>query len=190
MIKAQPQDKELVTTLLTQCFDGNKSVNYIIPQDRHRTRGIQRLMEYSFDYCRLFGEVYLSDDKQGCALIIYPQQVKTTLRSILLDLRLIFRCIGLVNLRKALQREAMIKKLHPREPFCYLWFIGVAPKSQQKGIGSKLLKELLDQCNRQDLPVYLETSVERNIPWYEQSGFTTYNQLDLGYTLYCMKRGR
>jgi ribosomal protein S18 acetylase RimI-like enzyme len=190
MTKAQLQDKELVTTMLTQCFDDNKSVNYIIPQDRHRTRGILRLMEYSFDYCKLYGEVYISDDKQGCALIVYPQKIKTTLRSTLLDLRLIFRCIGLINLRKALQRETTIKKLHPREPFCYLWFIGVTPAAQQKGIGSTLLKELLAQCDQQKLPVYLETSVERNVPWYEQSGFTVYHKLDLGYILYCMKRGR
>lgn len=189
MIQAQLQDRSLVTTMLAQSFDENKSVNYIIPQDRHRTKRILRLMEYSFDYCRLFGEVYLSGDKQGCALIVYPWKVKTTVRSMLLDLRLILRCVGPVNLRKVLQREAIIKKLHPREPFCYLWFIGVVSTVQQKGIGSTLLRELLDQCDRDGLPVYLETSVERNVPWYQRLGFTVYHKLDLGYTLYCMKRG-
>ncbi|HVW62775.1 MAG TPA: GNAT family N-acetyltransferase, partial [Puia sp.] len=177
MIKAQPQDRPLVTNMLVQSFDDNKSVNYIIPQDRHRTRRIRRLMEYSFDYCRLFGEVYLSDDKQGCALIVYPLKARVTLRSILLDLRLILRCVGVARLRKVLQREAIIKKLHPREPFCYLWFIGVAPAVQQKGIGSTLLRELLDQCDQAGLPVYLETSVERNVPWYERMGFTVYDNL-------------
>jgi len=189
MIKARSQDKVLVTAMLAQCFDDNKSVNYIIPQGRHRTKKILRLMEYSFDYCRLFGEVYLSDDKQGCALIVYPGKAKTTFRSARLDLRLIFQCVGLSNLRKVLQREAAIKKLHPREAFCYLWFIGVSPTAQRKGIGGTLLRELLNQCDQDGLPVYLETSVDRNVPWYEQSGFTVYDKLDLGYTLYCMKRG-
>lgn len=188
MIKAQTTDRELITTMLTESFDDNKSVNYIIPQDRHRTRRIYRLMEYSFDYCRLFGEVYLSDDKQGCALVVYPRKARVTWGSTLLDLRLVLRCVGLVNLRKVLQREAIIKKLHPQESFCYLWFIGVAPAAQQKGIGSTLLREILDQCDQAGLPVYLETSVERNISWYQRLGFTVYDKLDLGYTLYCMKR--
>jgi hypothetical protein len=189
MIKAQTTDRALVTNMLAQCFDDNKSVNYLIPQDRHRIRRIVRLMEYSFDYCRLFGDVYLSNDGQGCALVVYPWKVKTSFRSTLLDVRLILRCIGLTNIRKALQREATIKKLHPREPFCYLWFIGVAPNVQGKGIGSTLLRELLEQCDQEGLPVYLETSVERNVPWYQQSGFSVYNELDWGYRLYCMRRG-
>lgn len=144
MIKAQSTDRSSVTSMLTQSFDNNKSVNYIIPQDRHRTKR---------------------------------------------TLRLILRCVGLANLRKVLQREAIIKKLHPREEFCYLWFIGVAPAAQQKSIGSRLLRELLDQCDQEGLPVYLETSVEKNVPWYERAGFTIYDKLNLGYTLYCMKRG-
>ena len=189
MLKAQPKDKEQVVRMLALCFDSNKSVNYIIPQDHHRTERITRLMEYSFDYCRLFGDVYLSHDGQACALIVYPHKVKTSLQSILLDLRLILRCIGPRNIRKAMQREAVIKKLYPKTPFCYLWFIGTSPDVQRKGIGSTLLKTLLDQCDQQDLPVYLETSVERNLPWYKKCGFTVYEELDLSYKLYCMKRG-
>jgi len=88
-----------------------------------------------------------------------------------------------------MQREAVIKKLYPKTPFCYLWFIGTSPDVQRKGIGSTLLKTLLDQCDQQDLPVYLETSVERNLPWYKKWGFTVYEELDLSYKLYCMKRG-
>jgi hypothetical protein len=189
MIKAQVTDRERVVNMLTPCFDDNKSVNYIIPQDHHRTKRIARLMEYSFDYCQLFGEVYLSGGGQACAMVMYPRKVKTSLRSIWLDLRLIVQCVGPANLRKALKREAAIKKLHPRGGFCYLWFIGVSPEVQRKGIGSSLLEELLEQCDREGLPVYLETSVEGNLPWYAKWGFTVYQELDLGYTLYCMKRG-
>ena len=174
--------------MLALCFDDNKSVNYIILQDHHRTERITRLMEYSFDYCRLFGDVFLSRDRQACALVVYPHKVKTSLRSIWLDLRLILRCIGLGKARKALQREAILKKLHPKGPFCYLWFIGTSPAVQRKGIGSALVEALLGQCDSERLPVYLETSVERNTGWYKKWGFTVYKELDLGYKLYCMKR--
>ena len=189
MTKAQAKDRARVVNMLTLSFDDNKSVNYIIPQDHRRTGRIARLMEYSFDYCRLFGEVYLSDNGQACALVVYPRKVKTSLRSIWLDVRLIVTCVGLNNVRKALSREGIIRKLHPHEAFCYLWFIGVSPAMQRKGTGSMLLEELLEQCDQDGLPVYLETSVERNVPWYAKRGFTVYQELDFGYNLFCMRRG-
>ena len=65
MLKAQSKDRSSITHLLAQSFDDNKSVNYIIPQGRHRPGRLLRLMEYSFDYCQLHGNVYLSDDRQG-----------------------------------------------------------------------------------------------------------------------------
>lgn len=187
MTRALPKDKEQVVSMLARCFDDNKSVNYIIPQDLHRTDRITRLMEYSFDYCQLFGEVYLSADGQACAMIVYPHKVRTSLPSIRLDLRLILQCIGLGNVRKALKREAIIKKLHPKTPFCYLWFIGTAPEVQRKGAGTALPGSILEHYNKEGLPVYLETSVERNVPWYKKWGDGVYQELDFGCRLHCMK---
>ena len=61
MIKAEIVDKALVVQLLTQAFEDNRSVNYIVLNDDKRTERIAALMDYSFDMCSLFGEVWLSD---------------------------------------------------------------------------------------------------------------------------------
>ena len=188
MLKALYEDRDLVVEILSRSFNDNKSVNYIIQQDSHRVRRLIRLMEYSFDYCQLFGEVYLSEDRQACALLVLPGQKKTTVRSILLDLRLILCCVGLSNVRKILAREAAIKKLHPSGPMHYLWFIGVLPEVQHKGIGSGLLREVIARSEGEGVPLYLETSVEKNLPWYEKFGFRVYSELDFGYRLFCLRR--
>jgi len=70
----------------------------------------------------------------------------------------------------------------------YLWFIGVDPDQQNKGIGSSLIKEVIEEAHSQQRPVYLETSTLKNIPWYEKFGFKIYNELNLGYRLYFMKK--
>ena len=85
MIRAQPEDKDLVVNILADSFEDNKSVNYIVRQDKKRSQRIKQLMAYSYDVCNLFGDVFLSEDKTGCALIILPDKKKTTLKSILLD---------------------------------------------------------------------------------------------------------
>jgi ribosomal protein S18 acetylase RimI-like enzyme len=188
MIKANNVDKNSIIQLLSSAFEDNQSVNYIVLNDDKRTERIAALMDYSFEMCSLFGEVWLSDDRKACALLLYPQNKKTTLSAILLDIKLIFKSIGIGRIKKALDRESKIKSKQSKEPMAYLWFIGVEPSEQGKGIGSKLLQEVITYAENRQLPVYLETSTLKNLPWYERHGFETYDQLDLTYTLYFLKR--
>lgn len=181
-------DKALVVNLLSRAFDANQSVNYIIRQDAKRARNIRILMQYSFEVCSRFGDIWLSDDCKACALVLYPHLKRTTLTSLWLDLQLIFKAIDIRNIEKMLEREFMIKSRRPKEPMAYLWFIGVEPDEQRKGIGSWLLQQIFVEAGKKNLPVYLETSVQVNLPWYERFGFEVYNRLFLGYMLYFFKR--
>jgi hypothetical protein len=188
MIKADYKDRELIVNMLASSFDDNRSVNYIIKQDAKREQHIRALMAYSFDTCYSSGDVFLTDDKKGCALILMPDKKKTTLQTIMLDAKLAMSAIGLSNIKKAMSREAAINKIHPEGPIYYLWFIGVDPSEQNKGIGSKLLGSIVQEGLLQKRKICLETSTLKNVPWYEKFGFETYRELDFGYRLYCMQR--
>lgn len=184
MITAAHSDKELIIDILTSSFDANQSVNYIIRKDQSPVRRIRALIEYCLQICSQDGKVFVSADGNACALILYPDQKRTTVYSILSDVKLVFKCIGFKNVEKTLKREALIKKIRPKESMAYLWYIGVRPESQGKGIGSTLLTELIEYCAVKNRPLYLETSTLRNLPWYQEHGFKIYHQEDLGYKLY------
>ncbi|MCO5238928.1 MAG: GNAT family N-acetyltransferase [Chitinophagaceae bacterium] len=188
MKKANLEDRKLIVDILTESFDANHSVNYIIKQDSKRKKRIQALMNYSFDVCRAFGDVFLSDDNKACALIIYPDKKKATLKSTLLDIKLIFQSVGFGNIGKTLKREKLISSIQPQIPMSYLWFIGVDPVVQNEGIGSKLLQEIIDYSNVNNRSVYLETSTIRNLSWYEKFGFEIYSEQYLTYHLYFFKK--
>jgi ribosomal protein S18 acetylase RimI-like enzyme len=188
MIRAEKKDKELVIEILARSFNHNKSVNYIIKQDSKKDLRLRSLMAYSFDVCHVDGDVLLSDDKNACALVLFPDKKKTTLRSVWWDIRLILDCIGLSNIRKVLVREAELKKRHPKKLLYYLWYIGVDPAAQHKGAGSRLLTEVMEHSKTLNRPIYLETSTEENLPWYRKHGFRIYNELDLGYKIYFLKQ--
>jgi Acetyltransferase (GNAT) family len=188
MIKATSSDKQLIVNILTDSFSQNQSVNFIIKQDKKRVERIKALMDYSFEMCFLFGEVYLSDDKKGCALILNPDKKKTTLQSIYLDSKLVIKCLGLKNLFKAMRREAIIQKQHPNELMYYLWFIGVSIEHQHLGIGSNLLQDVINEGHRQNRDICLETSTLKNIPWYQRFGFTIYEEIDMGYQLFFLTK--
>lgn len=188
MIKASYNDKALVIDILTKSFDTNQSVNYIVKQGPNRINHIKYLMKYSFEICYMFGDVFLSDDKNACALILYPEQKKSNLKAILLDVKLILNSVGITNISKALSRESKIKSAYPKDELMYyIWFIGVYPDKQNKGIGTELLQFLLKDSSSKKRKAYLETSTTKNLPWYKKAGFSIYNELDFGYTLYFLK---
>jgi ribosomal protein S18 acetylase RimI-like enzyme len=187
-MKANIEHKKLIVDILTNAFKDNQSVNYIVRQDAKRLNRISALMDYSFEMCNLYGQVWLSDNREACALTLYPHLKKFSIRALWLDIKLIFQAIGIGGIFKTLKREAKIKDVQPDIPKSYLWFIGVNPEAQHSGLGSRLLHEIVDHANTLKLPVFLETSTVPNIPWYQTYGFEIYDDLDLGYTLYFLKR--
>jgi ribosomal protein S18 acetylase RimI-like enzyme len=71
-------------------------------------------------------------------------------------------------------------RYHPKEPHWYLPLIGVDPAHQGKGHGAALLKFALDQCDRDRLPAYLESTNPRNISLYKRHGFEALGTIQVG----------
>ncbi len=188
MVHATIADKETVISLLAGAFDDNASVNYIVRQDKKRKERIRALMEYSFAQCMLFGRVYLSEDKNACALLLFPDQKKTSLRTIALDARLVLSAITITNLLKVLKRERRVEAKRMKGKIIYVWYIAVKPGSQAKGYGTRLLQDVFEEAKRMGREICLETSTRKNLPWYQQHGFTVYDKLDLGYELFFLQR--
>ncbi len=188
MIKAHYSEKRLVIDILAESFDTNKSVNYVVGQGEGRLKRIRNLMDYSFEICYRFGAVYLSEDKAGCLLVVYPDKKKTTIKTIWLAVKLLLSCVGLSRMYKVVAREAKIKKYHPVSPMYYVWFIGVRPDKQRSGVGSGLLREAIQESILQNKSIYLETSTVKNLPWYQKFGFTALAELQLTFPLFLLKR--
>lgn len=190
MQAVSPADRHRIFDILCAAFDANKSVNFIAGAGPGRERRIRALMDYSFGICRRFGAVYLSDDRNACALVLHPEKKRFSAAALLADLRLILRCIGLRRLPAVLRREVRIKAQHPATPFTYLWFIGVMPGVQGQGRGSELLARIKGDSMQLHRPVYLETSAAANLDWYASNGFEIFSKLDTGFPVYCLRHSR
>ncbi len=70
-------------------------------------------------------------------------------------------------------------KVHPSEPHWYLALLGTDPDHQGKGYGTAAISPVLDICDRDGTPAYLESSKEQNVPFYERHGFEVTSTLDL-----------
>ena len=73
-----------------------------------------------------------------------------------------------------------LKSNHPVEPHYYLYLLGVRPDRQSHGLGSALLRTMLERCDREQMPAYLEASSPRNIPLYLRHGFRVIREFQFG----------
>ncbi|MEP6967234.1 MAG: GNAT family N-acetyltransferase [Pseudomonadota bacterium] len=79
---------------------------------------------------------------------------------------------GLARFSRLLALRADMDKHHPMERrHVYLWFLGVAPAAQGRGVGSRLLKVGTNRLDAAGEPAYLETQTERNVGLYQRHGF-------------------
>lgn len=69
---------------------------------------------------------------------------------------------------------------HPTEPHYYLEAIGVRQDQRRTGIGSSLLRLVLDRCDVETVPAYLECSNPRSQLFYARQGFEIRGTIDCG----------
>lgn len=186
MVTASQKDMAEISSILMSSFEDNKSMTYLVPKGSCRVKRFSRFIGYSMTSCLDFGKVVFSDDRKACALVLFPDLNRFTFSELWRDLGLV-RVIGISSALRAMKRGKLVKDRHPDEQLYYLWFIGVSPEDQGKGFGTALMLELMADARTLGRTMVLETSTLRNIPWYHKLGFQTYNEINLGYTLYFLK---
>ena len=72
---------------------------------------------------------------------------------------------------RILELVGLMDEQHPHDPHEYLWFVGVVPAAQGRGLGSALMAPVLERADRAGHPAYLEATSARNKALYERHGF-------------------
>ena len=75
----------------------------------------------------------------------------------------------------AMQRGFALSKAFdaakPKQPYAYLFTVGVVPEAQGQGIGGQLLRAGLEHVDAAGLPCYLESTKQSNNALYRHFGF-------------------
>jgi ribosomal protein S18 acetylase RimI-like enzyme len=140
-------------------------------------------LEYFPQFGRAFGgrafehgSAYYAADFLGAAMWLPPSVEPDTERFV----ELIQRSVDEAKQRIVFETLQQMERFHPTEPCWYLALIGVDPAHQRRGLGSALMREVLDECDRQNLPSYLESTNPRNVTLYERHGFRRLGIIDTG----------
>lgn len=160
--------------IIARAFAQNKSVLFSIGMARSPQRSIERLVKYAWKIAQRNGFILTSSNQSGAAIVSYSEQKLPFLLQWYYDIELVLGCLGIFHARKVLIRNKALKACYPPGPKLYLWFIGIEPNQKQRGTGSELIQQLIERGRREQLPIYLETSMSENDAFYQKHGFECY----------------
>ncbi len=168
--KAGPGDVEALATTLTRAFDDDPLTTWLFPDATARRRKLPSFFRALLRASLPFGEVYTTDGDR-CAAIWNPPG--TFPLGLLANARLGLNTTRLVGLRITACASGLMyfANHHPKERHWYLQMLGTDPERQGRGAGSAILAPVIERCDREGERIYLESSKERNIPFYARHGF-------------------
>jgi ribosomal protein S18 acetylase RimI-like enzyme len=179
--KATFDDVNHLVPHLVRAFDSDPLLNWLVRQDDRRAKGLALLFRTCLCTLSLpHGEVLTTDDCLGGALWYPPGKSKFGFIQQLSLLPAMIRFASLRGLKRSIDALDVLDKAHPAERHYYLQFIGVNPDHQRKGLGSALMRPVLELCDREGCGAYLENTDKANLVFYKRRGFAIVGEIDLG----------
>jgi GNAT superfamily N-acetyltransferase len=118
-----------------------------------------------------YGHSYTTDDRAGAALWAPPGTWRGSLADALQVAAPMLRLTGR-GARRGLGVLRASDRAHPRgDDHWYLAVLGTHPDHQGRGVGSAVLRPVLERCDLDGSGAYLESSKPENVPFYERHGF-------------------
>lgn len=176
--KATAREAEVLAEVLALAMYEDPPSLWAFPDDKRRREILPSFMRVFVDASLEQDEAYTVDDLSAACLWFPPGWALTQEEAASFE-GAIRAAAGEYAESGPLTIVGMMGEHHPIEPHYYLAFAGTHPDRQGRGIGSMLIRAVLDRCDEGGIPAYLEASAERNRHLYERLGFETRVRIDL-----------
>jgi ribosomal protein S18 acetylase RimI-like enzyme len=178
--RATAADVPQLARMLARAFLDDPVASWAFPPSAVRPAALERFQAIRLRQLLGDEEVWTAKDLTSAALWAPPGRWKTTLRQ---DAELV-RCFAhprlLVRMPLVTVGWFRLAGKHPAQPLhYYLAVLGTDPDHQGRGLGSALLAPVLEQCDRDGVAAFLESSKESNIAFYARHGFRVLQEVRL-----------
>ena len=177
--RVTPDEAPAVAEAITRGFHDNEIWEWLVPDAERRARLLPRYYEFLIRSAYIpRGEAWASGDLRGGALWNGPtshglrplEQVREAL---------MMARAGVGALRRGARYDALVTKRHPKEPHYYLLTLSIDPAVQRSGQGSALMAPMVERCDSEGVPGFLETQRESNVPYYRRFGFELTERIEI-----------
>jgi GNAT superfamily N-acetyltransferase len=177
--RAVAADIDAMAAQLATTFWDDPVASHLMPNASRREAGLRAYFRTQMKADFLpFGGCYTTDGYAGSAIWAPPgKPMLTGLRGLLTMVPVLPYVVA--NLGTTVRMLALVERLHPHEPHWYLASLGTAVDRQGQGVGTALMLPVLALCDAEGTPAYLESSKERNVPFYRRHGFEVVEEVQL-----------
>lgn len=187
--EAHPDERRSVLELLGRAFHDDPVAMHLFPDDASRSARWTRFSTLAMHRMGASARLLTTEGIRGAALWQEPGQTEL---GALPRAATTFRLLGLMGrgTARAIRLDAWTSPCRPVAPHYYLAALGTEHSERRRGIGSALIERVLTRADRDRLPVYLESSKARNVPFYQKHGFQIVTELHAanGLTVWPMLR--
>ena len=170
--RARFEELPALAAMLGRAFLDDPVASWACRPSTLRPRVLERLFGMRLRDLHAHGEIWTTEELESIAVWAPPERWHTTTRqeiayaTTLLHPRLVLRMPMVVRGLLGAQR------VHPEEPpHWYLAILGTDPAAQGRGLGSAMIGPMLEECDRDGVGAYLESSKEQNLAFYGRHGF-------------------
>ena len=169
-------NRERIVEMVAEAFESNPRAQAMMKK-KDPARSVRLMTEYAYDLMESMDGIYLSDDNSTVLFWYIKSKYRRSLADYLRYGRLFFRAIRISQVIPTLRREKLIASLRPDySDYIYVWVLG----SEQGSTSVKGLAEINSFLNRKSeelqIPVLIETTVEKMLKLYNYVGFDTYHE--------------
>ena len=176
--KATRDDLPAIVDAMAHAFYDDPVFRWLFPEDDRRLAQMRKYFRGRARALSRQDEIYTVDGGQAAAMWARPGQW----RDPPLEVARQFAALAPMLWKRAarsLRGLHEIESRHPSTPHWYLSVLGTHPDRQCQGLGSAVLQPILGECDRLEIPAYLETGTERNVSFYARHGFKVTEQIEL-----------
>jgi GNAT superfamily N-acetyltransferase len=188
-------DVDAAAAVLADAFADYPWTQWTVESRGHaqRVEGLQRL---SMDQIALpYGEIWVACDDGGTVMSVAVWMLPHSAVPAAVSREVGEAQARLEGVRHpaSVEAEACVARLRPTTPHYYLGAVGTRRSRQRQGFGAAVLAPILDRADRENKPVFLETSASDNVGFYLGLGFVAVSETDIpdgGPHVWAMMRDR
>jgi ribosomal protein S18 acetylase RimI-like enzyme len=176
--KATGQDLPAVVETLTAAFFDDPVMSWWVLDPARRSEILRAVFEILVDVNHPHDELYTTSTVPAAAAVWVPPGCQPSGQD---AERLVARCADAAEetSERLLAAFELMDQHHPQQPHAYLFLLGTRPQWQSRGLGSALLREVLQRCDQDATPAYLEASSEGSKQLYLRHGFEVTGEIPL-----------
>ena len=172
----EKSDRELIIEMVTEAFEQNPRAMAMLKK-KNPVRSIRLMAEYAYYLIRKFDGIYLSEDKSTVLFYYTKKEYRRTLVDYLKYGQMFMKAIKPSQLLPTLKREKYIASLRPDyEDFIYVWILASDQKKTSIRGLADINKHLHELSEHLQLPILIETTIEKLLRLYRYVGFEQYHK--------------